>query len=175
MNVVSGSSKYITPSQTATHTTGTGSRNRRAPSVTSLGEVSSDLSPGNSLMTPPAQANMFLAPIYCPVGSPPAVSGTSRTAPVLLPTQTHGMGRANPVNLPPTQRPDIRFLDLPPFFLRILLVDDAIFVLRESKHIDSDLRASRHLSTRDCPACTCVINFACSIYDTIGLYFSYQT
>ena len=49
---VSGLSEYATPSQTATHTTGTRSRNRRPPSVISSDEeVSSDLSPDSSLST----------------------------------------------------------------------------------------------------------------------------
>jgi hypothetical protein len=104
---VSGSSKYTTPSQTATPTTGTGGRNRGPPSVTSSDEeVSSDLSSDtdNSLSTPPAQAKRFLTPIYGPIELPPAVPGTGRTAPVSLPTQTPGTGRTNPVNLPPTQQ-----------------------------------------------------------------------
>ena len=95
---VSGSSKY-TPSQTATHTTGTGSRNRGPPSVTS-----SDLSPDNRLSTLPAQARRILAPIYDPIGLPPAGPRTGRTAPVSLPTQTPGTGRTNAVNLPSTQQ-----------------------------------------------------------------------
>ena len=98
---VSGSSKYTTPSQTATQTTGTGSRNKRPPSVTSSDEeVSSDLSSGDSLSTPPAQARRFLTPIYGPVGLPPAAPGSARAAPVSLPTQTPGTERSNPVNLP---------------------------------------------------------------------------
>ena len=103
---VSGSSKYTTPSQTATHTTGTRSRNRGPPSVTSSDEeVSSDLSSdNNSLSTPPAQAGRFLTPIYGPIGLPPAAPGTGRTAPLSLPTQTPGTGRMNAVNLPSTQQ-----------------------------------------------------------------------
>ena len=101
---VSGSSKYSTPSQIPTHMTGTGNRNRRPPSATSSDdEVSSDLSSDNSLTTPPAQPRRLLTPIYGPVGLPPAVPGTGRTAPVSLPTQTPGTGRTNPVNLPSTQ------------------------------------------------------------------------
>jgi len=101
-----GSPKHTTLSQTASHTTGTGSRNRKPPSVTSSDEeVSSDLSSDNSLSTPPAQPRRFLTPIYGPVGLPPAGPGTGRTAPVSLPTQTPGTGRTNPVTLPPTQQP----------------------------------------------------------------------
>ena len=97
--------KYSMPSQTAAHTTGTGSRNRRPPSATSSDEeVSSDLSSDNSLSTPPAQPRRLLTQIYGPVGSPSGAPGTGRTAPVSLPTQTPGTGRTNSVNLPPTQR-----------------------------------------------------------------------
>jgi len=101
---VSGSSKYATPSQTPTHLTATGGRNRNPPSATSSDdEVSSDLSTDSGLSTPPAHTNRLLTPIYGPVGLPSAAPGTGRTAPVSLPTQTPGTGRTNPVNLPPSQ------------------------------------------------------------------------
>ena len=103
---VPGSPKHPALGQTATHTAGTGSRNRKPPSVTSSDEgVSSDLSSDNSLSTPPAQPRRFLTPIYGPIGLPSAGPGTGRTAPVSLPTQTPGTGMTNPVNLPPTQQP----------------------------------------------------------------------
>jgi len=84
---VSHSTKYTTPSQTPSHMSGLGGRNRRPPSVTSSDEeVSSDMSSENSLSTPPAQPRRLLTPIYGP--------GTGRTAPVSLPTQAPGTGRA---------------------------------------------------------------------------------
>ena len=117
MSGTSGSSKYTTPPpQPPTRTTGAGSRNKRPPSTatSSDDEVSSDLSSGDSLATPPAQAGRLLTPIYGPVGLPAAVPGTGRTVPAPLPTQTPGTGRANPMNLPPLQSQQPNADVLPP-------------------------------------------------------------
>ena len=84
---VSGSSKHSTPTQTVTYTMSTGREQG-----TSVGDLVRrcgllpDFPPNNGLMTPPA------------------VPGTSRTAPVSLPSQSPGKGRTNPVNLSPTQQ-----------------------------------------------------------------------
>ena len=68
MSGVSGSSKYITPSQTPTHATGMGSWNGRPLLVTSSDDrVSLDLSSDNSLTILPTQAKRLLTPICGPV------------------------------------------------------------------------------------------------------------